>query len=164
MKEKYLSFLAPGILALAGLFLLLHPGESLAAAVRVLGIVLLAYGAYFLLSTLTGPKGRQMNQLILGGVACVLGILMLAIPKVIVGILPLLAGLLVAASGVNNLLQSRKRGDSAGSLMAVITILLGLLVAINPFGAAKSAARVLGIVMIYVGVSNLLQVIKSQRL
>jgi uncharacterized membrane protein HdeD (DUF308 family) len=82
-----------GVLALiAGLVCLRRPGESVVALVLVLGVYLIVTGAIRLVFAFGEPEHRAL-ALLVAAADIVLGILILALPKVSVVTLSLLVGL-----------------------------------------------------------------------
>ena len=82
-------------------------------------------------------------------------------PKFLVALVPTIMGIIIIISGVVNLGETitihREHGDGtlASFILAVLTIALGLLIFFNPFHTAALLVRVLAIVMIFNGISDL---------
>ena len=76
---------------IAGLVVIRHPGESLLAIVVILGVWLIVSGVVDLLPAAANAEGRGMR--LLAAVAdMVLGVLVLALPKLSLGTLAVLSG------------------------------------------------------------------------
>ena len=151
------------VMALFGLILLLWPGHTLELAARIIGVGLLVAGLISCIAWVRrrhSVRGRAMN-LAEGIVGVAAGLFVLLAPRFIVSILPVTVGLLIAVNGVVNLAQALELrraaygGWKAPLVMAVLTILLGGVIVMNPFSIAATTVAVIGAVLVYNGVSNL---------
>jgi len=101
---------------IAGLVVIRHPGESLLAIVVILGVWLIVSGVVDLLRAAANAEGRGMR--LLAAVAdMVLGILVLALPKVSLGTLAVLVGLAFVVRGVVSVVRGivMRRAASAAA-------------------------------------------------
>ena len=89
------------------------------------------------------------------------GIIVLVAKRQLISLAPLVVGIVVLLNGVVNLAQAldqRREGYARWTVsmaLAVVTIVLGLLVALNPFKAMELVVVAIGVVIIYNGASNL---------
>jgi uncharacterized membrane protein HdeD (DUF308 family) len=154
------------VLALLGLLLLVAPGASLFFMVQLLGLYLFIAGIFriigiFLDSSYWGLK------LVTGILCLIAGLVVLRHPLwstiaapaglvIIVGFLAMLqgaAGLVVAFLG----------GGWGMGILAVLGILLGLVLVINPLIGVAALPFILGIFMLVGGVGAVLQAFRIRR-
>lgn len=152
------------IMALFGLVLLLWPKRTLELAAQIIGIGLLLGGilagiAWYRNRDSVRASTMSMAEAIIGLAA---GLFMLVAPRFVVGILPMAVGLLILANGVVNLAQAIGLKSAGGFrwkgplVLAVVTVLLGILIVLNPFSAAAMTVAAIGAVLVYNGISNLI--------
>ena len=97
----------------------------------------------------------------LGGLMAVAGLVLLIWPGLLVNLIPVAGGIGILVHGVTNLfkaLELKKAGYSAWVtplVLAVLSILGGIFILSNPMGMIKSIFRVIGIVLIYNGLTSL---------
>ena len=152
------------VMVALGLILFLWPGKTLELAARILGIALLLGGVISCISWFRDRNvyGRDYTTLAIGILCLVAGLVVFIAPHGVITLLPKIIGVGIAVNGVLNLAQSmemRKMGSAnwMGSvIMAALTIVAGLFLVFFSFSAMKAAVMVIGGVIIYNGVSNLL--------
>ena len=150
------------LMIVIGLVLALWPGHVMTTAMTVLGIALLAGGGILILSWYK-KKAQGVSVLRLGeGIAMALGgLFVLARPKFLITIIPFAVGALVLVNGIINLTQALEQRRklynrwTVSLTMAILTIVLGLLVLLNPFSTMEVLVVTIGVVFIYNGASNL---------
>ena len=82
-------------------------------------------------------------------------------PEVSVGFIPKLSGMIFCFHGIRGILEAmvakgfQAKTWKAGIIMSVISLVIGLLCMINAFGIMKNALALVGIFLIYNGVSNI---------
>lgn len=158
-RSKNDSLLTAIITVAAGLILLLHPGDTLNAAARLIGGALLLIGCVTVVLQLLKKESKSTGAIILAAVEIVLGVVIMSAPGFIVSLFPVIVGILIAASGVSDLLEVnriRKLGGrwTAALILSVITLILGLVILLNPFKTMAALVRVIGFVLIYQGVTG----------
>ena len=83
--------------------------------------------------------------------------------------MPFILGLLIVISGIVKLQEAldmmkyRADGSVTVLVIAILSLVLGILILINPFGTAELLFRIIGIALIYNGVSDLLTVFYFSR-
>ena len=165
MKNKVFTVIEMLVVIAAGLILLFKPGDTLITATRILGAALLACAVVSALAYLLG-KEKHVSLLASAAFASLLGLVLLVIPKALASVFPFIAGAVVVIAGIRSLASafaSRSVSHSwvLGCVFAVVTILLGVLLLFRPFEAAKTVARVLGIILIYVGATGIVTAAKA---
>ena len=157
------------VMIIAGIIMIISPGDTLTTAAKILGIALIVYGiiaaaAFFLQKD---KEQRSVVKLIYGIVAAVVGIIVLASPQFLIDIFPIVVGVIIAVSGAANLVRTlrvKKNGGSGWQILLVlslVTIALGILIFANPFGSMSTLIRVIGVILVYNGVVGLIAGIKS---
>ena len=175
MKYRFEKFSRNNVLlsilmVILGLLLILWPGKTLEVAAKLLGIALLVGAAISCFSWYRDRNlpNRSYTTLAIGMLCLVAGLVVLIAPRGVITLLPKLIGVAIAVNGVMNLAQAmdmRKQGGSwLGSLiMAALTIVAGLFRVFHSFGAMKAAVMVIGGVIVYNGISNLLIELKYRK-
>lgn len=146
-----------------GLVLLIWPGTSTQVVCMVLGIVLLIYGLVQIALYLFKKEKTMLSQgmLILGVIFSVLGIWILIKPEMIIMAVPVIVGVIIIMHGLHNTLQALelKKMDYGNWWMAlffgILTIVSGVVLAYNPFKVVNTVVRVIGIFLLYDGISDL---------
>lgn len=151
------------VYVIIGLVLLIWPGTSTQVVCMVLGIVLLVYGLVQVALYLLKKEKTMLSQgmLILGIIFSVLGIWILIKPEMIIMAVPVIVGIIIIMHGLHNTLQALelKKMDYGNWWMAlffgILTLISGLILAYNPFKVVNTVVRVIGIFLIYDGISDL---------
>ena len=169
MKYRFQKFsknnvLLSIVMIILGLLLIIWPGKTLEVAAKILGIALLVGGVISCFSWYRDRHvyGGDYTTLAIGILCLVAGLVVFIAPHGVITLLPKIIGVGIAVNGVLNLAQAmemRKMGSAnwMGSvIMAVLTIVAGLFLVFFSFSAMKAAVMVIGGVIIYNGVSNLL--------
>ena len=143
-----------------GVYLLASPVSALARAVKIIGFVLLAVGV---IGEIWCVAQKDYGMGVIGfAVEILLGAVFIARPYTIVSLFPTFAGISIMVNGALNLMSAfdlKKLGSSrwsASAAMAVVTILLGVVILMNPFSTVAVLVRIIGVIVIYNGVSGLL--------
>ena len=169
MKYRFQKFsknnvLLSIVMIILGLLLIIWPGKTLEVAAKILGIALLVGGVISCFSWYRDRHvyGGDYTTLAIGILCLVAGLVVFIAPHGVITLLPKIIGVGIAVNGVLNLAQAmemRKMGSAnwMGSvIMAALTIVAGLFLVFFSFSAMKAAVMVIGGVIIYNGVSNLL--------
>lgn len=162
MKSKFGKIAAAVVQAVLGVVLVVYPSTSLVIAVRVLGAVLLVSGVSAIVAYFFKEERFRLDsfQCLGGAVFIVLGLFVLANPKFVISIFPFLIGLAIAMHGIASATQTynyRKLDLSGWKInlaLSVITICIGIVIFANPFGTVLIALRLMGVVLIYSGVTG----------
>ena len=151
------------VMIVFGLILLVWPGHTLEVAARVVGIGLLAGGVLMGLSWNRDRRKDRISVITLAEslLAIAAGILLLIAPDKVVSLVPMAIGVLVALNGLVNLTQSLELRRISYTrwqwplVMAILTVLLGVLLVLNPLEPIKWAVMLIGAVLIFNGATNL---------
>ena len=103
-----------------------------------------------------------MAKIFIGILTIAVGIFVIAQPKAFTAVLPIIFGLILLLDGILNLRHGiglKKFGDPgflSVIIVGVITVVLGAIVLIHPYGTAKFTLRIIGVALIYSGISDFL--------
>lgn len=165
-KTKLYPIVSMLILIVLGIVLIVHPGETLDLAVRLIGAALLLIGAFTVVGQILKKEDRDYLTLCLGAVEAVAGIIVLASPRFVVSLFPVIVGIIVALYGVSDLVAAiRLRRSGANDVWALVlagvTVLLGVILIFAPFKTMTVLVRVIGFILVYKGVTGLLIRLKA---
>ena len=156
----FMSLLYVGL----GIFLVMKPGTALNIVCYALGGVVLACAAVQLIRYFVVERGVFQSQLtLISGLVCLaLGVFLLLRSDIVVSILPIVFGLFVifdAIGRVQNALDLRRCGYDSWKgflLLPVLSVVLGVILIANPFGAMETLVMAIGVILIVEGAINLL--------
>lgn len=148
---------------LLGLVLLIWPGTTTQIVCMSLGIVLLAYGIIQIVIYLFNRERTLISQgmMILGIIFAVVGVWILLTPEMIIMAVPVVVGVLIVIHGLHNVVQAialQKDGYERwwlALIFGLLTVIFGGLLIYNPFGAVELVVRLIGIFLIYDGISDI---------
>lgn len=146
-----------------GLLLLVMPQTSLLWICYAFGAVVLITGVVCLVqyARLRGSGFAAPFFLVAGVSTAALGIFSLARPEVVASFLPVVFGLFILIDGCSRIGTAielaRRKADKWWMMMlfSVLSVALGILLLVNPFGAAVSVVMLCGVLLIIEGVVNL---------
>lgn len=144
-----------------GILLILWPQASLEIACKLIGFLILIIGAVLILQYFRKSAGFAAASLVGGILTVLIGLWLLIRPDVLIAVIPTIIGIVILLDGIFNLAETVQIGHSSGNwglslFLAVLTILAALLLIIKPLGIARFIVRMLGIVITYNGISDLL--------
>ena len=162
-RIKANALLSALIYTVLGVVLLVWPELSTNVLCTALGLVLLVSGISDILEFVFQRDGSLYYnlQLGLGVILCAVGGWLLLRPTLIAVIIPRIIGVLVCFHGFKDfgdaltLRKNKSPQATAALLLGSITILLGVVLVVNPFSAFTTVVRIIGIVLIYDGISDL---------
>ena len=146
-----------------GLLLLIMPETSLLWLCYAFGAVVLITGIVCLVqyARLRGSGFAAPFFLVAGVITAALGLFTLAQPQVVASFLPVVFGLFILIDGCSRIGTAvelaRRQADHwwLVLLFSVLSIALGILLLVNPFGAAVSVVMLCGVLLIIEGAVNL---------
>ena len=164
-KKLKWNLILMSILYLAlGIFLLMVPGMALNIVCYALGGVVLACAAVQLIRYFAVERGVFQSQLtLISGLVCLgLGAFLIIRRDLVVRILPIVFGLFVifdSLGRIQNALELRRCEYSSWKgflLLAVLSIVLGIVMILDPFGTMETLVMAIGVILIIEGALNLL--------
>lgn len=175
LKNRKANYTMSAIICvIIGLVLVIWPGTSTQVVCKVLGGVLMLYGALQILMYALAKERSLYSQgmLVLGVIFAVIGAWILIKPGMIIAAVPVIMGIIIAIHGLHNAVQAfslkglKYEKWWLALLFGVLTIALGGVLIYNPFKVVDTVVRVIGIFLIYDGISDiwiLSRVFKSKR-
>ena len=163
MRKNWLFSAAAS--AALGFLLLVMPGFLTKAAGYALGIGAILFGGSRVLNYFQEERMYPeffRKDLMVGLLSVTLGILAMVKIDAMISLVPAAFGAVLFSNGVVGLqraLYAKKAAYSQWWLLlafAVLTLALGLLLIINPFGVLKTAVRVIGAALMYEGITDAL--------
>ena len=151
------------VCVIIGLVLVIWPGTSTQVVCKVLGGVLLVYGALQILLYLFAKEKSFYHQgmLVLGIIFAVIGAWILVKPEMIIAAVPVIMGIIIIAHGLHNTVQAiRLKGLNYEKwwfalLLGVLTVVLGGVLVYNPFTVVDTVVRIIGAFLVYDGLSDM---------
>lgn len=146
-----------------GLVLMLWPGLSIQIVCTAVGVVLIVSGAMRIVSYFTAKDGSiyfQIN-LIFGIIFAVVGVWIVIKPEKVLAIIPIIVGIVIALHGLHNLEQAielcKDKYDKwwIALILGILTVGFGILLICRPFAAIDTVVMLIGIFLIYDGLSNI---------
>ena len=146
-----------------GMMLLVMPETSLLWICNIFGVVVLITGIVCLIqyARIRGTGFTAPFMLVGGVITAGLGIFTLAKPQVVASFLPVVFGIFIIVDGLSRLGTAIDLAKRKGQnwwvllLLSIVSVALGALLVLHPFGAAVSVVMVCGILLIVEGALNL---------
>ena len=147
-----------------GIFLLMVPGTALNVVCYALGGVVLACAAVQLVRYFVVERGVFQSQLtLISGLVCLaLGAFLIIRSDVVVRVLPIvfgLFGIFDSLGRIQNALELRRCEYPSWKiflLLAVLSVVLGIVMVVDPFGTMETLVMAIGLILILEGALNLL--------
>lgn len=148
---------------LLGLVLVLWPGLTIQIACTAVGAVLIISGAIRIISYFTARDGSMYSQinLIFGIIFAVVGVWIVIKPDKVLAIIPIIVGIVIVLHGLHNLQQAielcKDKYDKwwIALILGILTVGFGVLLICRPFAAIDTVVMLIGIFLIYDGLSNI---------
>ena len=146
-----------------GMMLLIMPQTSLLWICYAFGAVVLITGIACLIqyARIRGTGFTAPFMLVGGVITAGLGIFTLAKPQVVASFLPIVFGIFIVVDGLSRIGSAIDLAKRKGQkwwvllLLSIVSVALGILLVLHPFGAAVSVVMVCGILLIVEGAMNL---------
>lgn len=164
LKKFKTNVVASSLLCvLLGLVLLFWPGMSMRIVCTAVGVVLILGGLIRVIDYFIMKDGSMYSQvnLIFGIVFVVVGIWIVLKPDTVLSIIPIIVGIIIALHGLHNLQQAvglcKEQYDKwwIALLLGIFTVGFGVLLIWRPFDAIETVVMLIGIFLIYDGLSNI---------
>lgn len=157
LPEKLTRIILGIAMAIAGLFILIYPDSSLITICTILGVISLISGVIRLIKYAVARKSDTQSpvDIILGILSFAAAFILLIHPTFLPSILPFLVGLLIFFSGTTALFSKRRRGF-AYKIIAIIILLFGISLMINPFKGAVAVNSLIGFALLIWGIVSVI--------
>ncbi len=161
-KIKTNVVVSSALCVILGLVLVFRPGLSMRIVCTAVGVVLILSGAMRMIDYFTARDGSLFSQanLIFGIVLAVVGVWIVLKPDKVMAIIPIIVGIVIAIHGLHNLQQAvelwRDKYDRwwVALILGVLTVGFGVLLVCRPFAAIDTVVMMIGLFLIYDGLSN----------
>lgn len=160
------KIIASIVLAIAGVILLLFPNGTLKTVSIIIGAGLLIFG---IISLVKSIKNQETSfGVAIGVVSIIFGFFFMARPSFLASIIPFIIGIVMIVNGIVNLITCTNNRSLLGSgygismCGAIITLVFGILITVNPFTTASLAVRLIGIGLIISGIENIISYSKMK--
>ena len=149
-----------------GLSLLVKPELSTTVICYAIGAVCVIYAVANLIKYFTGSMNRMYIEpdFVLSVIICVFGIVTIVRPSVIISILPFIVGIVLVFSGlikVQDGINLKRLFLVLG--FAVISVILGIVVLLNPFGTGLFFTRMVGLFFTVDGVLSISSIVMLRK-
>jgi uncharacterized membrane protein HdeD (DUF308 family) len=146
---------------LFGILLIMAQSQAVEFIVRFAGWILLIAAAVFCIMYFTGGEVRDPGRLVSAAITLLFGIILVNTPQIIVNFFPVLLGIVLIISSITNiagLLSSLIRGPFwiTSLMLAFVSLVLGVVVLMNPTAFADFIILFTGFTFIVNGITDLL--------
>lgn len=163
MRNK--DLISPIVLIIFGIILLFIPGEIVTTIIRIFGGAILIITTLALINTFknNSPSSEIIYEVLEG----ILGLIFILNPEVIAGIIPLVLGIWITVKSIIKLRLSYViRIDNANYLkmviVNVITLIIGIVLIINPFKGAEALIRIIAGTMIFYSILDITEIFMAR--
>ena len=162
LRELKLNITMSAVLMVVlGIVLLFWPATVSVLIGKLVGLLLIVIGAIQLIDKISDLNNRVMG-LIVAAVILIFGIYIFVNPKIVVSVIPIIFGILLVVHGVQDIAMAFEgrafQVARWGVMLAlgIVNILLGLICIACAFGIVNMIFAVMGIMLIYDGVTDML--------
>ncbi|MBR1524109.1 MAG: DUF308 domain-containing protein [Lachnospiraceae bacterium] len=156
------------LMILIGIALIMFPGQAMDITIEVIGVILLVAGVAGVFLGFRGQGAYQVYTMGGAVISIVAGIVCLIHPQLIERFLPLVMGVVILITGLFNIINAinaKRAGASkwiVSLILALITVVLGVVILMNLDGTANLLVTIIGIVFVYNGFSTLIMKILNR--
>ena len=158
-------------LAILGILLVFESELTIVSISYVIGAILVAIGTIAILNFVNDMKKNVKNELnIVYGIGMVvLGIIVISNPKGVASIIPFILGVLIIINSAAKLqysLELKKDNNklwNSTMIMALITLLCGLLLVFNPFSGAEFITKVVGVLLFIYAITDIVSSLRIRK-
>ncbi len=163
-KKEIKGIFASILLIVLGIFLIMKPDEILKTLIQVMGIILLLMGAFDFMSYFKMSDEEKLFNygLFKGIMELCIGILFIFRFEVLTSIFPIVIGLVVIFINIFklqlsiNLKQIEAPSWFIGVMISTISIILGIVIILNPFETVKLLVITSGVIIVVSEISNII--------
>lgn len=162
MKQIRMDLITSSIICIIfGIVLIARPIETVSLFCRVLAIIMIVVGGMFMFSYFLNWMSSGLSAA-MGLIVLLIGAWIFINPGIIETLIPVVIGVILLCHGIQDVRMSwqmKEYGQDSwkfSMVLAVISVIFGVLCIIDAFMVVKAAMILLGLALIYNGVSNLL--------
>ena len=166
MKEiKRTSIITAVVSVIAGLILLIFPTLTAKVIAYVVAAAFLIFALLEIFLYFRNDPREMHKGLVIGLVSLTISIFIFASVDTVISIIPVLLGFMIVISGFTTLQQTidlvrlKAKGWVAMLVVACVNIILGILCISNPFTAATTLMSLIGVGLIFSGISDLVAIL-----
>lgn len=143
-----------------GVVIFIWPTKTIDIFCRVLAVGLIVLGAVDLVSYFLDKLLHPFSG-ILGLIVLLVGVWIFLKPASVVSLIPIVIGVILVIHGIQDLkLAIEAKGNIYEKwwimlIIALVSLVLGVLCIVNAFGMVKLATQIIGIALVYDGISDL---------
>lgn len=151
-----------------GVILVAWPETTLDIICKAIAIILIVMGAAELVSYFWNKIAYSLSG-VLGLVVLLIGIWIFVKPQSVLSLIPIVIGVILAVHGVQDLkvaFDTKRNGYTkwwSMLLMAIISLALGIICIVNAFGMVTLTMQIIGIALVYDGISDIWIVYKASK-
>ena len=169
--QRRSSILAAAVTILLGLALLFWPDRSVELLCILLGAAILVTGVIYIAGWISDHRaqGRPAFFLLPGVILCALGLWLVTSPDSVVRFIQYIFGAVLLFHGIldvqgaASLIRLGHNGWWLDLALAALTIALGALILINPFGTFAALVMLMGLSLVFDGISDLYLIWRLSR-
>lgn len=158
-------------LAVLGVLLFLYSELTIVSISYLIGGVLIGIGVISLLKFISGMNKDKKNEMdiVYGIITIILGIIVITNPKAIASIIPFIIGILMIISSSAKIQYSfdlKKRNSElwvSTLVVAIITLVCGVLLIFNPFAGADFIVKAIGVIIFIYAVLDIISGIRIYK-
>jgi len=163
-RTKAVVLLTGIVMVVMGVAIMINPINAVQALVRIIGVILLAYGAVTLVPAFMrgDPVHNSPADLTIGGIAAVSGLVMAIFPGALVSIVWSVIGVIVLLTGILDVAEAsalRRVGSPLGipaTTSGIITVVLGVITILAPMASMTMAMLVAAVALLIDGVTEII--------
>lgn len=143
-----------------GVVIFVWPATTIDLMCKVLAVGLIIFGAVQLVAYVFNRMDSSFSG-ILGLIAALVGLWIFAKPESIVSLIPIVIGVILMIHGMQDIkLAFEAKSNRYGKwwsmlLIAAVSLAFGVICIVNAFGMVKLALKIIGVALIYDGLSDL---------
>ena len=159
-KIKADTILSAVLCVILGVVLLVYTKQMTDLFCKLLALVLIVMGVAHIITYFTDRMGNNLRliEVIIGSL---LGVWIFINPEIIISLIPAIIGAILFLHGVEDLRLAIQAKEAEGSawiaclILAIVNLAIGILLIVKAFEAAQIAFKLIGIALIYDGVSDI---------
>lgn len=162
MKQIRMDLITSSIICIIfGIVLIARPIETVSLFCRVLAIIMIVVGGMFMFSYFLNWMSSGLSAA-MGLIVLLIGVWIFINPGIIETLIPVVIGVILLCHGIQDVRMSwqmKEYGQDSwkfSMVLATISVIFGVLCIIDAFMVVKAAMILLGVALIYNGLSNLL--------
>lgn len=164
-KYERQSIIISILLVIIALFLIFEPGIALTSVVTIFGLIILFFGIFNIISYIFESREIKAfsNELVIGLLLTILGVIILLNKPVFISILPIITGMWVIIRSIMkfqlaiNLREASSNGWGWILAFSIIMFILGIIIIANPFATMFTITRFIGIMILVTEIFNIME-------